>query len=123
MRRYLTAGVAGMTLAVSTLEAQVAPAAVGAPDRYQAAIAWARAFVRDTMRVLGAPGASITVLKDGRTVWSEGFGMADVEQQVSATPLTRFRIGSVSKPLTSAALGHGSPGRRAHLGNPALQAR
>jgi CubicO group peptidase (beta-lactamase class C family) len=105
LKRSLSAGLFGVLLATGRVQAQVAPAEVGAPARYQAAISWARQFIQDTMKVLGAPGASITVLKDGRTVWSEGFGMADVEQQVPATPLTRFRIGSVSKPLTAAALG------------------
>jgi CubicO group peptidase (beta-lactamase class C family) len=57
------------------------------------------------MRVLGAPGASVTVMKDGAVVWSEGFGWADIEQHVAVTPLTRFRIGSVSKSLTSIGLG------------------
>jgi len=65
------------------------PAVVGAPVRYEKAIEWTRQFIRDTMRVLGAPGASITVIKDGHVIWSEGFGMADLEQQVPATPLTR----------------------------------
>jgi serine beta-lactamase-like protein LACTB len=45
------------------------------------------------------------VRKDGRLVWSEGFGSANLEQHVPVTPSTRFRIGSVSKPLTAAALG------------------
>jgi len=44
------------------------------------------------------------VMKDGEVVWSEGFGWADIEQQVAVTPLTRFRIGSVSKSLTAAAV-------------------
>ena len=57
------------------------------------------------MRVLGAPGAAICVMRDGRIVWSAGFGMADLEQQVPVTTTTRFRIGSVSKALTSVALG------------------
>jgi CubicO group peptidase (beta-lactamase class C family) len=57
------------------------------------------------MRVLGAPGASVTVMRNGQIIWSEGFGWADVEQRVPVTPLTRFRVGSVSKSLTSAALG------------------
>lgn len=72
---------------------------------YHAAIARARAFVTDTMRLLGAPGASVTVMRNGQIIWSEGFGLADVEQGVPVTPLTRFRVGSVSKSLTSAALG------------------
>jgi len=68
-------------------------------------IAGVRKFILDTMRVLGAPGAAISVRKDGHLVWSEGFGSASLEQHVPVTPLTRFRIGSVSKPLTAAALG------------------
>lgn len=69
------------------------------------AIERARQMLADTMRALGSPGASIAVMLDGRLIWSEGFGFADVEQQVAATPSTVFRIGSVSKPLTAAALG------------------
>jgi CubicO group peptidase (beta-lactamase class C family) len=62
-------------------------------------------FIADTMRVLGAPGASICVIRDGRIVWSRAFGLADLEQNVPATTETRFRIGSVSKSLTSVAIG------------------
>lgn len=81
------------------------PAVAGRPLAYAAAIAADRALMLDTMRVLGAPGASVTVIKDGVVVWSEGFGWADLEEQVPVTPLTRFRIGSVSKSLTSIGLG------------------
>jgi CubicO group peptidase (beta-lactamase class C family) len=81
------------------------PAIAGAPGGYDAAIAADRKFILDTMRILGAPGASVTVVKDGRVIWSEGFGWADVEQHVAVTPLTRFRVGSVSKSLTSIGLG------------------
>jgi len=38
-------------------------------------------------------------------VWADGAGFADVENRVPVTPLTEFRVGSVSKSLTSAALG------------------
>jgi serine beta-lactamase-like protein LACTB len=82
------------------------PAAVpGATTAFEPTIAGVRKFILDTMRVLGAPGAAISVRKDGRLVWSEGFGSANLEQHVPVTPLTRFRIGSVSKPLTATALG------------------
>jgi serine beta-lactamase-like protein LACTB, mitochondrial len=80
-------------------------AIAGEPSAYASAIDSGRRFILDTMRVLGAPGASVTVIKDGAVVWSEGFGWADVEQRVAVTPLTRFRIGSVSKSLTSLGLG------------------
>jgi serine beta-lactamase-like protein LACTB, mitochondrial len=48
------------------------------------------------------PGMSIAVAVDGKLVWAEGFGLADLEQCVAVTPKTKFRIGSTSKPLTSA---------------------
>ncbi|HTJ00727.1 MAG TPA: serine hydrolase domain-containing protein [Dongiaceae bacterium] len=50
------------------------------------------------------PGLSVAVAVDGKLVWSEAFGYADVAQKILATPQTRFRIGSVSKPLTSVGL-------------------
>lgn len=51
------------------------------------------------------PGIQLSVWKSGELVLSEGFGFADLEQNVPVTPETKFRIGSVSKTLTSAALG------------------
>ncbi|MCB1844208.1 MAG: beta-lactamase family protein [Halioglobus sp.] len=42
---------------------------------------------------------------DGHLLWSEGFGYADLENKVAVTPVSRFRIGSVSKTLTAAAVG------------------
>lgn len=50
------------------------------------------------------PGVSIAVSVGGETVWSEGVGFADLENEVPATPQTRFRIGSVSKPMTAVAV-------------------
>jgi len=49
------------------------------------------------------PGLSVAVAVDGEVVWAEGFGFADLEQCVPVTAKTKFRIGSVSKPLTAAA--------------------
>lgn len=48
-------------------------------------------------------GLSVAVAIDGQIVWSEGFGFADLEQQVPVTSATKFRIGSVSKVLAIAA--------------------
>jgi serine beta-lactamase-like protein LACTB len=68
-----------------------------------AAVARARALVADLVEAKQIPGASVAVARDGVIVWSEGFGWADVEQRVAVTPLTRFRLGSVSKIVTAAA--------------------
>ncbi|EEF57828.1 serine hydrolase domain-containing protein [Pedosphaera parvula] len=50
------------------------------------------------------PGLSIAIGRDGKILWSEGFGYADLETKKPVTPQTLFRIGSISKPLTAAGL-------------------
>jgi hypothetical protein len=37
------------------------------------------------------PGMSVAVAVDGKLVWAEGFGLADLEQCVPASPRTKFR--------------------------------
>ncbi|MCB0572697.1 MAG: beta-lactamase family protein [Phaeodactylibacter sp.] len=76
------------------------------PAGYQAAIDSARSLVERMIAFNDIPGLAVSVSVAGKMVWSEGFGYADLEQQVPVRPdRTRFRIGSVSKPLTAAALG------------------
>jgi serine beta-lactamase-like protein LACTB, mitochondrial len=50
------------------------------------------------------PGFALAVAVDGRIVWSEGFGYANLATKRPATPATQFRIGSVSKSLTADAV-------------------
>jgi serine beta-lactamase-like protein LACTB, mitochondrial len=52
----------------------------------------------------GTPGLALAVAIDGKIVYSEGFGYADLEERVPVWPTTKFRIGSISKPLTATAL-------------------
>jgi CubicO group peptidase (beta-lactamase class C family) len=51
------------------------------------------------------PGLSVAVGVAGEIVWAEGFGWADIEKRAPVAPETRFRIGSASIALTSAAAG------------------
>ena len=51
------------------------------------------------------PGLSVAVGAGGDIVWAEGFGWADLEKQAKVAPDTRFRIGTASVALTSAAVG------------------
>ena len=62
----------------------------------------ARAFTND--KVNGAPGVSIAVVRGNDTVVMKGYGMADLENDVPATPQTVYRIGSITKQFTSAAV-------------------
>jgi len=60
--------------------------------------------VASFMHASGAPGLSAAVVLDGEPRWSEGFGMADLENSSPATSLTLFRLGSISKPITATAV-------------------
>jgi len=72
-------------------------------DQLPDAVAQARAILRSEAAPF-VPGLSVAVAVDGTTVWSEGFGWSDIANKIAVTPATRFRIGSVSKPLTAAGL-------------------
>lgn len=71
---------------------------------FREAVARSRQVIADWQRDNNIPGASAAVAIDGRVVWSEGFGWADLELGVRATPQTRYRIGSVSKMFAAVAL-------------------
>jgi serine beta-lactamase-like protein LACTB len=78
---------------------------VGGPETgdFAGAIATARSTLDAMVKGGRTPGVSAAVAVDGRIVWAEAFGMADVEAKVPATPETRFGLGSISKGLTTAA--------------------
>lgn len=79
-----------------------AAAALHAADpSFAPAIEAARADVRALAAATRTPGLSIAVAVDGRVVWAEGVGLADLEQQVPASAGTRYRLGSVSKLFTA----------------------
>jgi serine beta-lactamase-like protein LACTB, mitochondrial len=52
----------------------------------------------------GAPGMSIAIVTDNRIAWAEGFGLADVENDVPARANTVYRIASISKPIAATAV-------------------
>ncbi len=67
--------------------------------------AWADDFdklVTAEMRRQHIPGLSIAVVKDGKIIREQGFGLANVEHQVRVTPATIFQSGSIGKQFTSA---------------------
>ncbi|MFA7264504.1 MAG: serine hydrolase domain-containing protein [Caulobacter sp.] len=68
------------------------------------AVGKARAVVQDLMGKAPFPAASAAVWHQGGLVWAEAFGMADLETRTPATPRDRFRLASVSKVLTAAAV-------------------
>ena len=85
----------------------VPSAATDAPaaGAWSGAIDKGRGLARAMAQAENLPAVSVAVAVDGRIVWAEAFGWADVERRLPATPLTTFRIGAVSQVLTAAAAG------------------
>lgn len=65
--------------------------------------AQADAFVRAQQKRQEIPGLSVAVVADGKLAWQQGFGFADIENKVAATPNTVYRLASISKSVTSVA--------------------
>jgi len=57
-------------------------------------------FVKDH----DVPGASLAVTRNGHLIYGRGFGFADREHHQAVEPRSLFRIASISKPFTSAAI-------------------
>ena len=73
--------------------------------RWADAVEQGRRIVRAGLTENSLPGLSVAVGAGGEIVWAEGLGFADFEKPVPVSPKTRFRIGTASTALTSAAVG------------------
>ena len=69
------------------------------------AVEQGRQIVRAGLIEQNLPGLSVAVGVGSDIVWAEGFGWADLENRVPVSPEMRFRIGTASTALTSAAVG------------------
>src|ERR1043166_7338404 len=52
----------------------------------------------------GAPSASVAVVRDGKLVYANAYGLAKLEPKTPATPQMRYSLGSISKQFTAAAI-------------------
>jgi len=74
-------------------------------QEYDQAIAKSRFLIQKHQEQTDIPGLQIAVMIDGKLIWNEAMGYADLEKGVAATTQTQFRTASVAKPITSIALG------------------
>jgi serine beta-lactamase-like protein LACTB, mitochondrial len=58
----------------------------------------------DARVALGTPGLSAAIVVGESVVWAQGFGWADLEVSVPASPASVFRIASISKPIAATAV-------------------
>ena len=103
IRALIVALLATPSLAYS--QAGVEYAVARSDAKFTEVIEMARFRFDSVMAANNIPGLSVAVSIEGQVVWSEGFGYANIETGTPVTPATKFRIGSVSKSLTSVAMG------------------
>jgi serine beta-lactamase-like protein LACTB len=61
------------------------------------------AAVSKFMASTHVPGLSVAVVENGEYEWAQGYGFADLENNVPASERTLFRLASISKSLTATA--------------------
>lgn len=84
-----------LTLAVFALSL----AACASADR--TSIAKFERDVDDIRNTLHIPGLSVAIVKNQQVLWTRGFGYADVENHIPATPDTLYSVASVTKTFGS----------------------
>lgn len=57
-----------------------------------------------SLKEKAASGIAVLVARDGNVLYKKGFGYADIKNKIPVTPDTKFRIGSVTKQFTAAAI-------------------
>lgn len=94
-------------LAAQSTGQQAAPGSAPSPDAKFAdaqaeGVRAAHLLGEALQREAALPGLAVAVGNGDQIVFSGGFGVADLETLAPATPLTRWRIGSIGKSLTAA---------------------
>ncbi len=63
-----------------------------------------RKSIRAGMMKRNVPSISVSVAKDGKIIWEEGFGWADRERRIASDENTMYSLASISKPITATGL-------------------
>jgi len=72
----------------------------GEDDRFEGV----RDFIRKQMVERQVPSIAVAVARQGQIIWEEGFGWANREDRIPATPHTIYSLASISKPITATGL-------------------
>jgi CubicO group peptidase (beta-lactamase class C family) len=100
-----------LTLTVLLITACVIDGALAA-DSTSGALPRAQGHTREKVdklfeawsQTLGTPGCELGVLRDGKIIYSRGYGLADLEHDAPMTPDTPIHVASVSKQFTAMAI-------------------
>jgi CubicO group peptidase (beta-lactamase class C family) len=92
-----------VALALTAAIVTVAPRQ-GSTQDLDAQTALFERYAESLRRIAHVPGMSGVILRDGRPVWLHGFGFADVDGRLPATPDTIYDIASLTKTFASTLL-------------------
>jgi CubicO group peptidase (beta-lactamase class C family) len=107
MKSYRCKCVLALCLALSLLTVQSSVAQTGKGGAVSAADIekLVDPVFAEQMGKLRIPGAAISVVSDGKVIFSKGYGLADLERNTPVQPdKTLFRIGSITKVFTAIAV-------------------
>ena len=62
-------------------------------------------YLEPLAQQIGMPGLSAVIVRNNRIEWAKGYGYADVENKIPATPDTPYPIGGVTQAMTAVLLG------------------
>jgi CubicO group peptidase (beta-lactamase class C family) len=99
--KFRIAVMSAFLLAASAVAAHSSDRAASLRPRQVGAIA---ALITHAMSVYHAPGSTFAIGLNGKIIWSQGFGLADVENNVNATADTAYRTASMGKSMTATAV-------------------
>ena len=91
-------------LGLILLSACTTPATSSTPTQQQA---WKQELADAALRELkdsGTPSLQISVAHGGEVIFEAAYGLADLENDVAATPTTKYRTASISKWFTASAV-------------------
>jgi D-alanyl-D-alanine carboxypeptidase len=78
-------------------------------------------WIEATVRQREQPGLSVGIVYDQDLIWAKGYGHADLERRIAATPATIYRIASISKLFTATAIMQLRDAGRLQLDDPVSQ--
>ncbi len=96
-RRPAAAGFTALGLLLGASAAQAAPQA---PPQFDSV----RRAILQTLEEAKVPSIAVAIVKDGKIVWEDAFGWADVERRIPATAHTAYSLASMTKPITATAV-------------------
>jgi CubicO group peptidase (beta-lactamase class C family) len=99
-RHIVSLAVVALAVSVGAQEVR-SDGTIGADDRRFDA---ARAEIQRLIETQKLPAVSVALAKDGKVIWQQAFGYANIEKKIAATPHTTYSLASISKPITATGL-------------------